>query len=75
MRAIGLAKVDDTDQLIGGGLSIKLDIKEATADYKARNEVRGFKAIEGSPTSFKAAAPSSAPDGGSAKAAPPWAKK
>ncbi len=76
MRAIGLAKVSDTDELIGGGLSIKLDIKEATADYKARNEVRGFKAIEGSPTTFKAAAPApSAPAGGPAKAAPPWAKK
>jgi hypothetical protein len=75
MRAIGLAKVSDTDELIGGGLSIKLDIKEATADYKARNEVRGFKALEGSPTTFKAAAPASAPASGPAKAAPPWAKK
>lgn len=76
MRAIGLAKVSDTDQLIGGSLSIKLDIKEASGDYKARNEVRGFKAIEGSPMTFRAAesAPS-APAGGAAKAAPPWAKK
>jgi hypothetical protein len=75
MRAIGLAKVSDTDELIGGGLSIKLDIKEAQGDYKARNEVRGFKAIEGSPTTFRAAAPATAPAGGPAKAAPPWAKK
>lgn len=76
MRAIGLAKVSDTDELIGGSLSIKLDIKEAQGEYKARNEVRGFKAIEGSPTSFKTAAPAAAPSGGaSAKAAPPWAKK
>jgi len=76
MRAIGLANVSDTDQLIGGGLSIKLDIKEAQGEYKARNEVRGFKAIEGSPTTFKAAAPaSSASSSAPAKAAPPWAKK
>jgi hypothetical protein len=75
MRAIGLAKVSDTDELIGGSLSVKLDIKEAQGDYKARNEVRGFKAIEGSPTTFKAAAPATAPAGGTAKAAPPWAKK
>jgi hypothetical protein len=75
MRAIGLAKVSDTDELIGGSLSIKLYIKEAQGDYKARNEVRGFKALEGSPTTFKAAAPASAPSGGPAKAAPPWAKK
>ena len=76
MRAIGLAKVSDTDELIGGSLSIKLDIKEAQGDYKARNEVRGFKALEGSPTTFKAAAAApSAPAGATAKAAPPWAKK
>ena len=77
MRAIGLAKVSDTDELLGGHLSIKLDIKEAQGDYKARNEVRGFKAIEGSPTSFKAAAPASSAPTASAtgKAAPPWAKK
>jgi len=76
MRAIGLAKVSDTDELIGGGLSIKLAIKEAQGDYKARNEVKGFKALEGSPTTFKSAAPSSsAPSGGPAKAAPPWAAK
>ena len=72
MRSIGLAKVSDTDELIGGALSIRLDIKEAQGDYKARNEVKGFKALEGSPTTFKAAAP--APSG-PAKAAPPWAKK
>jgi hypothetical protein len=75
MRAIGLAKVSDTDELIGGSLSIKLDIKEAQGDYKARNEVRGFKALEGSPTTFKAAVAAPAPSGGPAKAAPPWAAK
>lgn len=76
MRAIGLAKVSDTDELIGGSLSIKLGIEEASGEYKARNEVKGFKALEGSPTSFKAAVSApSAPAGGPAKAAPPWAKK
>ena len=75
MRAIGLAKESDTDELIGGSLSIKLDIKEAQGDYKARNEVKGFKAIEGSPTSFKAAAPSAPTASATGKAAPPWAKK
>jgi hypothetical protein len=28
MRAIGLAKVTDTDQLIGGQIGIKLEVKE-----------------------------------------------
>jgi hypothetical protein len=70
MRAIGLARVQDTDQFIGGSLSIKLAIKESE-QYGAQNEVKGFKAIEGAmaPAAVpKAAAPSAA------KAAPPWAK-
>lgn len=75
MRAIGLAKVTDTDQLIGGQIGIKLQIKE-DAQYGASNEVKGFKSVSGS------VAPAVIPQGqsnpapaASAKAAPPWAKK
>jgi len=71
MRAIGLAKVSDTDQLIGGNLGIKLVVK--TGEY-AGNEIKGFRALGGAaPTAapFKSVAPSAAP----VKAAPPWAKK
>ena len=79
MRAIGLARVTDTDQLIGGSLSIKLSVRDATEQYDAQNEVKGFKAITGSvPTSASPAASpaASAPaSAGPAKAAPPWAKK
>ena len=79
MRAIGLARVTDTDQLIGGSLSIKLSVREATEQYDAQNEVKGFKAITGSVPTFAAPAASpaaSAPaSAGPAKAAPPWAKK
>lgn len=73
MRAIGLAKVADTDQLIGGQISIKLDIKQ-DAQYGASNEVRGFKSVSGSVAPSVTAAPASAP-AAAAKAAPPWAKK
>ena len=76
MRAIGLAKVTDTDQLIGGQIAIKLEVKE-DAQYGASNEVKGFKSVSGSaapaaaiPQSQSNPAPSA-----SAKAAPPWAKK
>lgn len=71
MRAIGLAKVSDTDQLIGGNLSIKLSMK--TGEY-AGNEVKAFRVLNGA---APAAAPfkSVAPAATSAKAAPPWAKK
>jgi hypothetical protein len=69
MRAIGLATVRDTDQLIGGNLGIKLSVK--TGEY-AGNEVKGFKALGGASVgAAKVAAPSAAPG----KAAPPWAKK
>jgi hypothetical protein len=71
MRAIGLARVTDTDQLIGGNLVIKLDVK-TDEKYGDRNEVKGFKAVMGAISGLPTAAPA-AP--ASAKAAPPWAKK
>ncbi len=84
MRAIGLTKVQDSDELIGGQVCIKIKIKKASAkDISAgytqdRNEVAGWKAMGGSMGAMpkasmpKAAASSSAPSSASAK--PPWAK-
>jgi len=69
MRAIGLATVQDTDQLIGGQLMIKLDVRESE-QYGASNDVKGFKANGSAPPAAKAAA-AAAPT----KAAPPWIKK
>lgn len=72
MRSIGLTKVSDTDQLIGGNLSIKLEVK--TGEY-AGNEIKGYRALEGSMStpapSFAAPKPAVAPS----KGAPPWARK
>jgi hypothetical protein len=79
MRAIGLAKVEDTDQLIGGQLQIKIKIRKASDNDKAngyhddRNEVGGWKSMNGStplPASTAAPAATSAPGGSN----PPWAK-
>jgi hypothetical protein len=85
MRAVGLAKVTDTDQLIGGNVNIKLTIRAARTDektgktYEASNEVKGYRAINGgaAPAPFKSAAPAAAPAATSApaKASPPWVKK
>jgi hypothetical protein len=72
MRAIGLAKVTDTDQLIGGQLGIKLEVKQDD-QYGASNEVKGFKSLSGSAAPAAAMPAASAPASG--KAAPPWAKK
>lgn len=44
MRAIGLAKVTDTDQLISGKLMIKLAISKREG-YDDSNEVKGFKSL------------------------------
>lgn len=54
MRAIGLSQVQDTDQLVGGQLQIKVKVKVPSDEDKARgytesrNEVGGYKAIAGS---------------------------
>lgn len=74
MLAIGLPKVRDTDQLIGGQLSIKLSVR--TGEYSG-NEVKGYKAISASggmaPQSImqSGSSPMSAPS----KSTPPWIKK
>jgi hypothetical protein len=69
MRAIGLSTVQDTDQLIGGQLMIKLDVRESE-QYGASNDVKGFKSNGAAPPSAAKAAPAA-----STKAAPPWVKK
>jgi hypothetical protein len=73
MRAIGLATVRDTDQLIGGNLGIKLAVR--TGEYSG-NEIKGFKALGGSAAPAMGGMPKfvSAP-AAPGKAAPPWAKK
>jgi len=64
IRAIGLDKLADTDQLIGGQLIIKLDV-ETSEQYGEQNRVRGFRpATKGSKPAV--AAPTNTP---------PWAKK
>lgn len=75
MRSIGLARVTDTDQLIGGDLQIKLAVKK-DEEYGDKNEIKGFKSINGSQPPMPASAPSqSAPSQPAAASAPPWAKK
>jgi hypothetical protein len=84
MRALGLAKLTDTDQLIGGSLSIKLDVRESRTDeatgktYEASNDVKGFKASGDAMPSGSAIPSFSKPAAAAPKAegaTPPWAKK
>lgn len=73
MRAIGLPSVSNTDQLIGGTCSIKVSIRPADGQYDAQNEVKAFKAVEGSaPPSGAAPAQQTAPAAAPAGGTPPW---
>ena len=73
-RAIGLARVGDTDQLIGNSLMIKLDI-EKSEQYGDKNQVKGFKPIAGGAPPRAATAAVPAATAAPVKAAPPWAKR
>lgn len=72
MRAIGLARVDDTDQFVGGQLQIKLDIRKSE-QYGDSNDVKAYKSLAGGAMPM-AAATAAAPKA-AAKASPPWQKK
>ena len=75
MRAIGLAHLQDSDQLVGGMLMVKVSIK-SSEQYGDSNEVKAFKAIDGSaPPKSAPAAQKPASDSNEAVAAPPWASK
>ena len=74
MRAIGLKQVSDTDQLIGGALQIKLDVK-TDEQYGTRNEVKGFKAAGDSMLASAVPTFAKPAEAKSAGSAPPWAKK
>ena len=71
MRAIGLSKVSDTDQLIGGSLSIKLKIRAGNGDYAPSNDVSGFKAAAGG----MSLAPKPPTSSTTEASPPPWASK
>lgn len=73
MRAIGLASVQDTDQLIGGQLSIKLAIRTQEG-YEPTNDVKGFKALSSGAPAAGFAAPAQT-QAAPASATPPWAKR
>lgn len=71
MRAIGLASVQDTDQLIGGTLAIKLAIR-AQEGYEPSNDVKAFKAVGGAAPATPAQTPQQQTP---PSTSPPWARK
>lgn len=73
MRAIGLAKVEDTDQLIGAHLQIKVKIRESSG-YDPQNDVSGFRASGSVSASVAMPKPQAAARAQSGGAKAPWAK-
>jgi len=70
MRVAGLAELVDPDQLIGITLGIKLSIREAQNGYEAQNEVKAYKALQGSaPPPVSVSSPAAKK---SAAGTPPW---
>jgi len=77
LRALQIESLEDTDQLIGGPLTVKVVVKPASGQYKEGNEIKSYKA-EGDTPAPVPRAPSQAkpaPAAATAKAAPPWAKR
>lgn len=76
MRSIGLPVLQDTDQLVGGRLSIKVSIRKSE-QYGDSNDVKGFKAVVGgaAPAVAAPSAPAPQPAAAPAGSAPPWAQR
>lgn len=50
IRACGLKRISDTDELLGHTLQVRVVVRPASGGYQASNAVRGFKAVA-APTS------------------------
>lgn len=77
LRALGIATLEDTDQLIGGVISARVDIDPAQNGYEAKNVIKGYKAADGGSAAPAPSKPAqSAPKPAStAPKQPPWSKK
>lgn len=69
MRAVGLAKIEDTDQLLGAMVDCNVYTEAGKDQWPDKSRVKSYKAVNGSPPPSPASAPAST--GGTS--APPWA--
>lgn len=78
LRALSIDFLEDTDQLLGGPLCVKVAVKAASGQYAAGNDIKAYKAVgeAAAPARLLPAAPAKpAQAAAPAKAAPPWAKR
>jgi hypothetical protein len=64
-HATGIIQLQDSSQLHGIPMQVKVSVRDAEGSYSASNEVKGYKAMEGA--GFNPAAPANS-------AAPNWVK-
>jgi len=73
-RAVGIAQLDDTDDLFQRVLCVRTKVRPAEGQYEAKAEVTSYEPAGAQPTKPTAtAAPAAAP--AQTKAAPPWQKR
>jgi len=70
-RAVGIAQLDDTDQLFGRILRIRTKVRPADGQYPAQTEITGFEPAG----STLPAAPARPAAQATPAASPPWARK
>lgn len=71
-RAVGIAQLDDSDQLFQKILRVRTKVREAANGYGPRAEVSSYEPA-GAPVPSTPQPPAPAP--AASKAAPPWARK
>ena len=78
MRSIGIGRLSDSDQLVGGTMEIKVSVKPGTEQYPdPKNEIKGWKAIA-TATFAQTQAPAQQqqqPQAPQQASAPPWAQR
>lgn len=74
-HATGVINVEDTDELHGKPFMAKVKLKPANGDYEAGNDVKGYKACDGSESQGGKASSASAAASGMPADGPSWATK
>lgn len=74
-NAGGLPALQDTDQLIGMTMEVKVATQPAKDGFEARNQLKGYRAPSGGAAPAPAAPRAAAPGPVANKAPPPWATK
>ena len=60
-QAVGLAKITDSQELVGQSLIVRVSVRPADENNRAKNEVKAYKSLTGDAPKRPATAPQSAP--------------